>query len=107
MPSREPEARAQLTPHQRFLLRDALSFGPWRLTSMDGKFTPGGRRFEDDELEQHWHAWARDEPRNDPHRREWGPEDWAYRVFERGEDPVAAFVECRRLQHAEWGAAEG
>jgi len=79
----------------RFQIRMALMFGPWRLSNELGE--PGGPRlFEDDVLEEHWFAWVRDEPPS-PQRTVWDASDWAYRRFELGEEPVAAFIACRQL----------
>jgi hypothetical protein len=94
VPSRPRVAGAPLGM-ERFRIRSALSFGPWKLTDGDGN--PGGARlFDDDELERHWNAWAKHESHSgNPGPPDWDETRWAYRRFELGEDPVAAFVACR------------
>lgn len=83
-----------MTATERFHIKDALSFGPWRQLT-DGAGRAGGRRlFSDEELEAHWLGWAKDEPRS-PNFPEWDESSWAVRRFELGEDAEAAFVKCR------------
>jgi hypothetical protein len=90
----------QLSPSERYSIREVLRFGPWKLVSLDGEHTPGGpRRFDDDELERHWHGWAKQAPRSTNYP-EWDETCWAVRRFELGEEAEAAFVACRRLDDA-------
>lgn len=103
MPKREPQLEARLPPMERFWIGNALSFGPWRLTGPDNE-PVGERRYSDAELERHWYGWAKFAAPSD--RRDWSARDWGWRRFELGEDAVAAFIECRRLQDERFAEAD-
>jgi hypothetical protein len=94
--------RRTLLPMQQWELKEALRFGPWRLTDQDGN-PAGPRQFPDDELRFAW-QWAKFEERSH-NFVDWGEEDWGWRVFELGEGPVEAFRVCRRLQRERREAA--
>lgn len=84
-----------LSEMERFELKEGLRFGPWRLADEEGN-PAGAETFPDEELRLAW-QWARleEKSQNFP---DWGEDDWGWRVFELGEDPVEAFRACRRLE---------
>ena len=85
-------ALGELSPLERFWVLSELSFGHWRITTGEG--LPWGEPLRpDDELRGHWERWARHE--EPAPGRAWGEHDWAVQRFERGLEPVPAFLAAR------------
>jgi hypothetical protein len=80
--------------YRRFELKWRLVFGPWELTTEEG-YPAGEPLVDEDELRRAW-GWAKHEPASHNYPA-WDESCWAVRRFELGEEPVRAFVECRRL----------